>query len=72
MCDSFNIWLNGLARREFLMGGRCEFLGDDNPTTDLMDGIARFHVSMTPPSPAREMTFIKEYDPGYIAALFAA
>ena len=71
VCDTFNVWLNGLARREFLLGGRVEFLPDDNPTTDLMDGIARFHVFFTPPSPARELDFILEYDPAYIQTLFA-
>ena len=72
VCDTFNVWLNGLARREFLLGGRVEFLSDDNPTTDLMDGIARFHVFFSPPSPARELDFILEYDPAYIQTLFAA
>jgi phage tail sheath protein FI len=72
VCDTFNVWLNGLARREFLLGGRVEFLSNDNPTTDLMDGIARFHVFFTPPSPARELDFILEYDPAYIQTLFAA
>lgn len=72
VCDSFNVWLNGLARREFILGGRCEFLSTDNPTTDIMDGIARFHVFFAPPSPAREIDFLLEYDPAYIQTLFAA
>src|SRR5699024_10917392 len=41
---SANIWLNGLAARQFLLGGRVEFFETENPDTDLMDGIARFHV----------------------------
>jgi phage tail sheath protein FI len=72
VCDTFNVWLNGLARREFLLGGRVAFLSTDNPTTDIMDGISRFHVFFTPPSPAREIDFILEYDPTYIQTLFAA
>lgn len=70
--DSANIWLNGLAARGFILGGRVEFLQDENPITDLMDGILRFHVYATPPSPAREIDFIIEYDPQYLAGLFAA
>ena len=70
VCDTFNVWLNGLARRGYLLGGRCEFLSDDNPTTDVMDGISRFRVRFAPPSPNREMNFILEYDPAYIATLF--
>jgi len=70
--DSANIWLNGLAARQFILGGRVEFLRDENPTTDLIDGIIRFHVYVTPPAPAREIDFIVEYDPQYLETLFAA
>lgn len=69
--DSANIWLNGLASRGFILGGRVEFLEAENPVTDLMDGIARFHVYVTPPSPNREIDFILEYDPSYLSGLFA-
>lgn len=68
--DSANIWLNGLAARQFILGGRVEFQADENPVTDLMDGNIKFHVYVTPPSPAREITFILEYDPAYVATLF--
>ncbi len=68
--DSANIWLNGLAARQFTLGGRVELLLDENPLTDLMDGIIKFHVYVTPPTPAREIDFILEYDPAYLATLF--
>jgi phage tail sheath protein FI len=68
--DSANIWLNGLTARGYLLGGRVEFQKTENPTTDLMDGIVRFHVYVTPPSPARDIEFIIEYDPQYLAGLF--
>ena len=68
--DSANIWLNGLTAREFILGGRVEFQADENPVTDLMDGIIRFHVYVTPPAPAREIDFILEYDPKYLETLF--
>lgn len=70
--DSVNIWLNGLAARGAILGGRVGFLSEENPDTDLMDGIVRFHVYVTPPSPAREINFIVEYDPQYLQSLFAA
>ncbi len=70
VCDSFNVWLNGLAGREIILGGRVEFRAEENPTTDLMDGIVRWHVFATPPSPGRELDFILEYDPQYLQALF--
>jgi phage tail sheath protein FI len=68
--DSANIWLNGLTARQFILGGRVEFQQDENPTTDLMDGIVRFHVYVTPPGPAREIDFVVEYDPKYLETLF--
>ncbi len=67
---SANQWLNGLAARQYILGGRVEFLGTENPTIDLMEGISRFHVFVTPPSPNREIDFILEYDPAYIQTLF--
>ena len=70
--DSVNVWINGLVAREFLLGGRVEFQWPDNPITDLMDGIGRFRVFLTPPSPARELEFILEYDPSYLANLFGS
>ena len=69
--DSAQMWLDGLTARQFLLGGRVEFQDDENVVSDLMDGIIRFHVYMTPPSPAREIDFIQEYDPAYFETLFA-
>jgi phage tail sheath protein FI len=70
--DSANIFLNGLAAQGYLVGdrNRVEFLADENPTTDLLDGIARFHVYITPPSPNRQIDFILEYDVTNIESLF--
>lgn len=70
--DSANIWLNGLAARGYILGGRIEFIPEENPETDLLDGIVRFHVYVTPPTPAREIEFMVEYDPEYLKSLFAA
>lgn len=69
--DSANIWLNGLTAKQYILGGRVEFLESENPTTDLMDGKARFHVYITPPSPNRVIDFVLEYDPSYLQELFA-
>ncbi len=70
--NSYNVRLNGLAAREFILGGRVEFLESENPTTDLMDGILRFHIYVTPPTPAREIEGILEFDPAYFETLFDA
>lgn len=68
--DSVNIWLNGLTAKQYILGGRMEFLDTENPATDLMDGIARFHVYVTPPSPNRQIDFVLEYDVNYLQTLF--
>ena len=64
------MWFNGLMSRECILGGSVVFLGDDNPTTDLIDGIVRFKVKIAPPPPMRDIEFTLEYDPGYLSALF--
>ena len=66
--DSVNIWLNGLVSEEHLLGGRVEFRNEDNSKTALMSGRAVFRIFMTPPSPAREIEFVLEYDPSYVTA----
>ena len=64
--DSCNIWLNGLTGSGYILGGRCEMLDSENPTTNLMAGIVKLHVFVTPPSPAQEIDFVLEYDPAYV------
>jgi len=70
--DSANIWLNGLAARGFILGGRVEPLQeDDNPLTDLLDGILRFRIRVSPPPPFEQGEFILQYDPEYLLTLFS-
>ena len=64
--DSANIWLNGLVGEEYLLGARVEMLEEENPLTNLMAGIIKLHVYMTPPSPAQEIDFELEYDADYV------
>ena len=68
--DTFNVWLNGLTGREFLLGGRVTFEEVDNPGGDLMGGKVRWHVYLTPPQAGRELMFILEYDPAYLSTLY--
>lgn len=66
--DSCNIWLNGLTGSGYILGGRCEMLESENPETNLMAGIVKLHVYITPPSPDQEIDFVLEYDPAYVTA----
>ena len=68
--DSENIRLNGLAGQGVILGGRVEFREDENPTTNLMDGIIKFHTYITPCAPSREIENVLEYDPAYFETLF--
>lgn len=68
--DSEIIRLNGLTSRGFILGGRIEFKEAENPTTDLLNGIIRFHKYRTPPIPAQEIESISEYDVSYFKTLF--
>ena len=70
--DSCNIWLNGLVGRGYLLGARVEMVEAENPVTDLMAGIVRLHVFMTPPSPAQEIDFTLEYDASYVESALSA
>lgn len=69
--DSINIWLNGLTARGALLGGRVEFRPEENPKTDLLDGMVRFHIFLTPPVPAKDIEFMLEFDTSYLNGLFS-
>lgn len=70
--DSLNIWLNSLTAEEKLLGGRVEFKDEENSLTALMAGKAVFHIYMTPPSPAKELEFVLEYDVEYVKSALTA
>ena len=70
--DSINIWLNGLVAEEKLLGGRIEFNESDNTSVSLASGKATFHLFLTPPSPAKEMEFVLEYDMSYLTSALTA
>lgn len=70
--DSENIRLNGFRQMEIILGGEMRFLEDENPITDLIDGMVRFHTWMTPPVPARHIENILEFDPSNFSVLFGS
>ncbi len=66
--DTANIWMNGLTGSGYILGGRVEYLEEDNPETALMAGQIKLHVYITPPSPMQELDFVLEYDASYVEA----
>lgn len=69
--DTCNIWLNGLTGMGYILGGRVEMQESENPTANLMAGILKLHVYVTPPSPLQELDFVLEYDASYVEAALA-
>ncbi|WP_165177977.1 phage tail sheath family protein [Desulfovibrio sp. ZJ369] len=67
---SEQIRLDGFTSRGFINGGRISYLGSENSLTDIMDGLLRFHLWLSPPPPARSIEGIFEFDPTYLQALF--
>ena len=68
--NSAQIWMDGLVAEGVLIGGKVSFEESDNPITSLQDGIVRFRVQITPPSPAESITFTMQYDPNALQSLF--
>jgi len=68
--DSENIRLNGLAAKQYILGGYIEFVSDENALTDLIDGKMTFHTHWTPPVPAREIVNTIEFDTSNFSKLF--
>ena len=68
---SEQIKLDGYTSREIILGGSISFDGSENPTTDLIDGVCRFHLRITPPPAARDIEGIFEFDTDNLSALFS-
>lgn len=68
--NSCNDWLNGLTAQQVILGGRVEFLQDENPTTDLINGEITYHVYLGLCAPAENITFMLEFDVSYYNTLF--
>lgn len=66
--DSENIALAALTSSEHILGGRIEYRTEENPQVNLMAGKIMFHIFLTPPSPAKDIEFVLEYDVDYVAA----
>ena len=69
--NSVNIWLNGLAARECILGGRIEFNRAENPDTSLIAGQITFHLFVGFLTPAQSIEFLLEYDTSYLETLFS-
>lgn len=60
--DSQNIVGNGYVARDYCAGYRLEFLEDENPATELLNGHLTVHTYLAPYIPAEYIENIREYD----------
>ena len=67
--DSANIAGNGYVARGCCAAYRVEYLEEENPTADILDGKMTFHLYISPYTPAEHIEAILEFD---TAALTAA
>lgn len=60
--DSANIAGNGYVARGYCADYRVEYLEDENPTTDILNGKITFHMYLAPYTPAEDIEAILEFD----------
>lgn len=69
--DSENIRGNEFVSRGICANYYIEFLDDENPVTDLLNGTFHFHQHLTPFPPAQDIENTLEYDPDALKAAFS-
>jgi phage tail sheath protein FI len=66
--DTENIRANGYKARYQIADARIEYRVEENPVTDLLNGIIRFKQYLTPFTPAETIIDVLEFDPNALAA----
>lgn len=69
--DEVNLFLNGLTAQGVLLGGRIAFMEEDNPVTNLADGLMVFRIYVGLVTPARSIEFRLAFDVNYFSTLFS-
>lgn len=64
--DSENIRGNSFVARGMCATARIGYLSSENPVTDLLNGVVKFHIYYSPYIPAEEIDFLLEFDPAAI------
>ena len=60
--NNFNSWLAGLTGEGALLGGEIAYVGDNNPTGELLAGKFRLDARAAAPVPAQRIDFVVEFD----------
>lgn len=69
--SSANAWLTSLVNNKKLVGGRCEFLAEDNSAEDLSKGDMVWTISLAYTTPGKSLTFKIRVDKNYYSTLVA-
>lgn len=69
--NNINIWLSSLTSQGKLLGGRVEFLQEENSQQDLVDGKFKWHIYLGAVTPGETLHFVLEYDGDYVQGFFA-
>lgn len=69
--NNINIWLTSLTSQGKLLGGRVEFLEEENSQQDLVDGKFKWHIYLGAVTPGETLHFVLEYDGDYVQGFFA-
>lgn len=67
---NINTWLTAMTNENKLLGGRAEFLPEENPQNDLVMGKFKWHIYLGIITPGETLEFILEYDGEYLNTLF--
>lgn len=59
--NSFNSYLNGLTHENKLYGGEIQYVGENNPDSELIAGRFRLDVTMASPVPAQRIDMYAEF-----------
>ena len=66
--DAENVNGNAYVAAGACAAYQCEFRSDENPTTKILDGTIKFHLTLAPYNPAECIEFTLEFDPTAIAS----
>lgn len=69
--DSENVRGNSFVSRGICARYELQYLAEENPTVNLMDGTIKFHKYMTPYTPAEDIEEVVEFDPDALASALA-
>lgn len=68
ICDAENIRGNSYAAQGKCAGARIEYVQDENPITDVLNGKVQFHQYLAPYTPAEDILNVLEFDPDMLSA----